>query len=152
MDEGKDGTPGTTRKSYRGNVITVSFDARRCLHAAECVRGLPQVFDTGRRPWIEPDAAPGDEVAAVVRRCPSGALRYELVDGTVELPPMATTVERTPDGRLVMRGDLRIRTADGEEAVETRATLCGCGAGGNQPYCDHAGDCGKAGGQGDNRH
>ncbi|MFI6873563.1 (4Fe-4S)-binding protein [Streptomyces sp. NPDC050400] len=134
-----------TRKPYPGNLVTVTFDGQRCLHAAECVRGLPQVFDTERRPWIQPDAAPADEVAAVVRRCPSGALRYELLDGTVEVPPAATTIERTPDGRLVMRGDLRIRTADGSRAVEVRATLCGCGVSGNQPYCDHAGACGQDG-------
>ncbi|NEB81004.1 hypothetical protein G3I40_38205 [Streptomyces sp. SID14478] len=134
-----------TRRPYRGHLITVTFDGQRCLHAAECVRGLPQVFDTQQRPWIQPDAAPADQVAAVVRRCPSGALRYELVDGTVELPPMATTVERTADGRLVLRGDLRIRAADGAESVQTRATLCGCGVSENQPYCDHGGDCGAPG-------
>ncbi|MFE1952832.1 (4Fe-4S)-binding protein [Streptomyces sp. NPDC059524] len=131
-----------TRKPYRGHLITVSFDGQRCLHAAECVRGLPQVFDTAARPWIQPDAAPADEVAAVVRRCPSGALRYELVDGTVEVPPAATTVERAADGRLVLRGDLRIRAADGSETAEVRATLCGCGRSANQPYCDHSGVCG----------
>lgn len=91
-------------KPYRGDLITVTFDARRCLYAAECVRGLPQVFDTGRRPWISPDAAPADEVADVVRRCPSGALQYRLADGMTE-------------------------------------RLCGCGASGNQPYCDLSGSC-----------
>ncbi|MWA09495.1 (4Fe-4S)-binding protein [Streptomyces sp. BA2] len=25
--------------------MTVTFDGRRCLHAAECVRGPPRVFD-----------------------------------------------------------------------------------------------------------
>ncbi|MEU8258959.1 (4Fe-4S)-binding protein [Micromonospora inaquosa] len=37
--------------------MTVTFEARRCWHAAECVRGLPEVFDTGQRPWIRPDGA-----------------------------------------------------------------------------------------------
>ena len=128
-------------KPYRGNLITVSFDARRCLHAAECVRGLPQVFDTGRRPWISPDAAPADEVAEVVRRCPSGALQYRLVDGATEQPDVPTTAERTGDGRLVLRGDLRVTAADGEAVRETRVMLCGCGASGSQPYCDRSGPC-----------
>ncbi|MEU5954459.1 (4Fe-4S)-binding protein [Streptomyces sp. NPDC047525] len=132
-------------KPYRGQRITVSFDARRCLHAAECVRGLPQVFDTGRRPWISPDAAPADEVADVVRRCPSGALQYEEADGTTERPTGPTTVERTADGTLVLRGDLRIAAAGGPEVRETRVMLCGCGASGNQPYCDHSGPCGTSG-------
>ncbi|MFG2503074.1 (4Fe-4S)-binding protein [Streptomyces sp. NPDC048441] len=141
--------PGAERgKPYRGDLITVTFDARRCLHAAECVRRLPQVFDTGRRPWISPDAAPADEVAEVVRRCPSGALQYEPADGTAELPTAPTTVERRGDGTLVLRGDLLIMAADGgdvRDVRETRVMLCGCGASGNQPYCDHSGPCGVVG-------
>lgn len=64
-----------TRKAYAGADVTVSFDGPRCQHAAECVRGAPAVFDTQRRPWIAPDAAPADQVVDVVGRCPSGALR-----------------------------------------------------------------------------
>jgi uncharacterized Fe-S cluster protein YjdI len=66
------------RKAYEGKDITVSFDPEVCQHAANCVRGLPTVFDTKKRPWIQPDGAPADEVAAQVGRCPSGALQYEL--------------------------------------------------------------------------
>jgi uncharacterized Fe-S cluster protein YjdI len=39
-----------TRKSYRSEKITVSFDLGRCIHSEECVRGLPEVFDTSKRP------------------------------------------------------------------------------------------------------
>ena len=28
------------------------YDRSRCRHYAESVRGLPQVFDPARRPWI----------------------------------------------------------------------------------------------------
>lgn len=69
------------RKNYRGPIVDVSFDADLCQHAAECVRGMPEVFDTSQRPWIDPGVA-ADESAAgllrtVVARCPSGALRME---------------------------------------------------------------------------
>ncbi len=47
----------TTRKRYRGEAVDVSFDGARCRHAAECLRGLPAVFDVSRRPWIDPDKA-----------------------------------------------------------------------------------------------
>ncbi|MDR1825723.1 MAG: (4Fe-4S)-binding protein [Bifidobacteriaceae bacterium] len=67
------------RKNYTGKDITVSFDLDVCQHAAICVHTLPAVFNTKRRPWILADAAPAEEVATVVSRCPSGALRYELV-------------------------------------------------------------------------
>ncbi|MBT2392395.1 (4Fe-4S)-binding protein [Streptomyces maoxianensis] len=127
-------------KAYEAREATVTFEPRRCLHAAECVRGLPQVFDLDRRPWVQPDGAAADRVAEVVRRCPSGALRYRLSGGPAEEPDRPTTVSRTHAGQLVMRGDLHIRTAQGDRH-ETRVTLCGCGASGNEPYCDHSGPC-----------
>ena len=63
------------RKTYAGKKVDVSFDPEVCIHAANCVRGLPAVFDTERRPWIVPDAAEADVVVAQVGRCPSGALQ-----------------------------------------------------------------------------
>ncbi len=67
-------------KEYRGAEITVTYDAEICRHAAECVRGLPEVFDVRRRPWIQPDNAEPELVAEVIRRCPSGALQYRFAD------------------------------------------------------------------------
>ncbi|MET9346156.1 (4Fe-4S)-binding protein [Streptomyces termitum] len=127
-------------KEYDGEGVTVTFEPRRCLHAAECVRGLPEVFDLSRRPWVLPDAAAPERVAEVIRRCPSGALRYRPADGTAEPPDAPTTVRRSASGQLVVRGDLRVAGPDGERR-ETRVVLCGCGASGNQPYCDHSGPC-----------
>jgi uncharacterized Fe-S cluster protein YjdI len=66
-----------TRKDYVGEAVTVSFDPAVCIHAANCVKGLPAVFDTRQRPWIQPDGASAEEVVAQVARCPSGALRIE---------------------------------------------------------------------------
>jgi len=65
------------KKRYEGHDVVVSFDNEVCEHAAECVRGLPSVFDTNQRPWIQPDNAPAAEVIAQVGRCPSGALQIE---------------------------------------------------------------------------
>jgi uncharacterized Fe-S cluster protein YjdI len=66
-----------TRKNYVGASVTVSYDRALCTHAAECVRGLPAVFDINARPWIAPDHAASEAVIATVARCPSGALRIE---------------------------------------------------------------------------
>jgi uncharacterized Fe-S cluster protein YjdI len=65
------------RKTYVGVEVDVSFDPEVCVHAGNCVRGQPAVFDTSRKPWIVPDAAAADDVVAQVRRCPSGALKFE---------------------------------------------------------------------------
>jgi uncharacterized Fe-S cluster protein YjdI len=67
------------RKAYTGAEVVVTFYAEICQHSGKCVRGLPEVFDVRRRPWIDPDAAPAGDVVAAVERCPSGALRYELL-------------------------------------------------------------------------
>ena len=134
--------PDAERKEYRGRDVTVSFDASRCLHAAECVRGLPEVFDTSQRPWIQPDASDdAARVAEVVRRCPSGALRYQLASGAPEQPDSPTVFTAREGGGIVVRGDLRIATPDGELA-ELRAVLCDCGRTARGPFCDNS--CRKA--------
>ncbi|MFJ8016029.1 (4Fe-4S)-binding protein [Streptomyces sp. NPDC096339] len=128
-------------KAYKGKQISITYEVGRCLHAAECVRGLPGVFDSGRRPWIQPDGAAAELAAEVIRRCPSGALQYRLAEGPEEEPDRPTTVVRDPAGRLVVRGDLSVTTADGEVRRETRAMLCACGVSANQPFCDLSGSC-----------
>lgn len=146
---GPDATAQQGEKPYRGREVTVTFDLGRCLHAGECVRGLPEAFDTAQRPWITPDGAPAESVAKVIRRCPSGALQYRLggadanQHGPDETGDVPTTVLRTDSGRLVVRGDLRITTPSGVR-TETRAVLCGCASTGNAPFCDHSGPCSRS--------
>lgn len=66
----------TRLQVYETPNITVTFDPAKCRHAGICVRGLPAVFDVTRKRWVAPEAAPADDVAAQVERCPSGALQY----------------------------------------------------------------------------
>ncbi|GEL06281.1 (4Fe-4S)-binding protein [Rummeliibacillus sp. G93] len=65
-------------KEYKGEKITVSFDGEICKHAAECVKGLPEVFNVNARPWISLDKADAEKVVEVIDRCPSGALKYKI--------------------------------------------------------------------------
>lgn len=66
-----------SRKTYVGDRVDVGFDPDVCRHAAECVNGLPAVFDTQRRPWITPDGAAVEAVIETIRRCPTGALTVD---------------------------------------------------------------------------
>jgi uncharacterized Fe-S cluster protein YjdI len=66
----------TRLQTYKTPEITVTFDPTTCRHTGICVRGLPAVFDIRRTRWIAPEAAPVDDVAVQVERCPSGALQY----------------------------------------------------------------------------
>lgn len=138
---------------YRGEALVVRYEKVRCIHAAECVHGLPEVFDPGARPWVSPDGAEAERVLAVVARCPSGALTVERLDGgAAEEVPRENTVAIQPNGPLYLRGELELLDAEGEVVARaTRMALCRCGASANKPFCDgsharagfvHAGDAG----------
>jgi uncharacterized Fe-S cluster protein YjdI len=135
--------PASTRKRYTGKAVDVSFDPARCRHAAECVRGLPAVFDTDRRPWILPDGGEASDVVRVVARSPTGALRtHPRASAVGEQPARPTQVTALPDGPVLLRGDLHVTAPSGLDEHETRAALCSCGATANAPYCDGSGTCG----------
>lgn len=130
---------GATSKlhRYEGTGVTVTYDAARCIHAAECVHTLPSVFDSRARPWVNPSGAQADELAAAVQRCPSGALHVERADGLPESPSATNTAMPTVDGPTYVRGDLALMTADGDVALrDTRMALCRCGNSRNKPFCD----------------
>ncbi len=146
-------------QSYETDEIVVTYDPNLCTHAAECVRGLPAVFDTRRADWIRPGAAPAGEVAEVIRRCPSGALQYRMkgeVAGAPEGTAAATggappagdralvTVKLMKDGPLLFDGVVRALAEDGSVIERSgKVSLCRCGGTENQPFCDgshkHAG-------------
>lgn len=123
-------------REYPASGLTVTYDVRRCIRAHECVHGLPSVFDTSRRVWIDATQASPDAIAAVVTHCPTGALHFQRTDGGAnEQLPERNEIRVMPDGPLYLRGELEIHTADGV-IRETRAALCRCGASSNKPFCD----------------
>ncbi|MEF2280200.1 (4Fe-4S)-binding protein [Deinococcus sp. YIM 134068] len=125
-------------KAYTGDGVTVYYDAPRCVHVANCVRNLPEVFRPRERPWIQLwNEADAERVAEVVRTCPTGALHYALEHGLPEAPEVPTTITPVPNGPLAIRGDLHIQTPDGE-VREVRAALCRCGASTTKPFCNGA--------------
>ncbi len=125
------------RRNYSGSGIEVSFDVALCIHATECVRGLPAVFDRDRRPWIRPDNATPEQVSLVVERCPTGALMYHRLDGQPdEQIRQVTVVTAVENGPLAVRGDLVVRRNDGSFERLPRATFCRCGHSENKPFCD----------------
>ncbi|MGC1178190.1 MAG: (4Fe-4S)-binding protein [Methyloceanibacter sp.] len=66
-------------QEYRNDKLVVRYDPAICIHAGECVRGLPSVFNLSRKPWIDVNGASGAAVIEQVELCPSGALSYELL-------------------------------------------------------------------------
>ena len=136
---GRPRTKDVTR-SYESEEVRVLWDATRCIHTAICLRRLPSVFDVKARPWVDLSGAPADEIAAAIRACPTGALRYAAREGVSdEEPDEPTTVEVRPNGPLYLRGRLRIQAPGGRMiAEEYRVALCRCGASENKPFCDNS--------------
>jgi uncharacterized Fe-S cluster protein YjdI/CDGSH-type Zn-finger protein len=125
-------------RKYSGDGIDVFYEAPLCIHAKECVHGLPDVFDPEKRPWIEPRNAPAAALVTTIERCPTGALHYELADGAPEAPD-ASSVRLVPNGPLYVRGDVTLRLPDGTIVRhDTRLALCRCGDSKNKPYCDNS--------------
>jgi uncharacterized Fe-S cluster protein YjdI len=63
-------------QEYKTDKLVVRYDPAICIHAGECVRGLPSVFNLSR---IDVNGAPAAAVIEQVTRCPSGALTYRLL-------------------------------------------------------------------------
>jgi CDGSH-type Zn-finger protein/uncharacterized Fe-S cluster protein YjdI len=124
---------------YESPEIVVRFEPKRCIHAEECIHGLPEVFDRHARPWIEPGKGSAEEIAEVVLRCPTGALRFERRDGgSAEKASKSNSGRVAINGPVYLEGDLQLQMPDGSVLKETRVALCRCGASKNKPFCDNS--------------
>lgn len=117
-----------------GEGIEITFNGKLCIHSRFCVTGAPKVFLANvEGPWIHPDDMDAQELMAVARECPSGAIQYRRKDGgREEQPPPVNLISVREAGPYAFRGALRI---DGKP-IGYRATLCRCGASKNKPFCD----------------
>ena len=68
------------KKIYENNKIRVFWEPGKCIHSTNCIHGLPEVFDTHKRPWIKIDAADVENIMQCIDNCPSGALTYEKLE------------------------------------------------------------------------
>ncbi|MEP3204811.1 MAG: (4Fe-4S)-binding protein [Gilvibacter sp.] len=129
-------------KQYSNESLTVIWKPVLCIHAAECVKRLPEVYDPKARPWITPENASAAALKEQINACPSGALTYKMNDGSdasKNNSPMeeSTKVQVVVDGPILVHGSLEIENSNGEKVHKTRVTaFCRCGASGDKPYCD----------------
>ena len=139
---------------YTNGEVTIVWKPDTCIHSTLCWKGLREVFDPTRRPWIKPEASTTDKMIAQVRQCPSGALSYfmnsaEGAPSEAAAPPESlqrdpvaeaahiTNIELRPNGPIVVNNECLIKHSDGrEETRSAKVFLCRCGASSNKPFCD----------------
>lgn len=129
-----------SQKEYKKGNLTVVWKKDVCIHAANCVKGLPGVFDANKKPWINVDGADAEAIKKQVDQCPSGALSYiiheEPVAGTVKTQEFIE-VETLPDGPLMVHAKVVVKHGDESVTREMGKTaFCRCGASANKPFCD----------------
>jgi uncharacterized Fe-S cluster protein YjdI len=129
-----------TTMKYTKNDVTVIWKPDVCIHSAVCVKGLPDVFNPQRRPWIDMEQADTAAIIEQVRKCPSGAISYELSNATEATAPAATAntiINVLPNGPFIINSECLIKHSDGSEEIKTgKVALCRCGASQKKPYCD----------------
>ncbi|MBV6646661.1 MAG: (4Fe-4S)-binding protein [Cyclobacteriaceae bacterium] len=126
-------------RAYKKGDLTVVWRPSLCIHSEKCFKGLPQVFDPNRRPWIDMDGSESEMIQKQVDLCPSGALSAKIRgQGDVDpSSPSPNEVEPIPNGPLMVYGELVLKNTDGTVAHKSKATaFCRCGASDNKPFCD----------------
>jgi uncharacterized Fe-S cluster protein YjdI len=126
-------------KKYSNGEVTIVWKPRECIHSGICFRGLNDVFDPKKRPWITPEHSTTEKIIDQIKKCPSGALSYYLNRDTDEAVKVEaeTIVETMPNGPLMVYGNVSVKDSTGTITRKSNATaFCRCGASGNKPYCD----------------
>ena len=126
------------RKEYTNGDLTIVWKPKKCIHAAECVKALPKVYDPDRKPWIIAEGADTKALINQINKCPSGALSYFMNgEENKEEYALETKVEVLANGPLVVYGTLSVKDKNGKSERKNKTTaFCRCGASNNKPYCD----------------
>ncbi len=125
-------------KEYSNEALTIVWKPKRCIHAGECVKALPQVYTPNEKPWIKTKNATTEEIKAQIAKCPSGALSYYMKNEEhKEVTGFETKIKVKPNGPLLVYGTLKITDKDGNTVTRDKTTaFCRCGSSDNKPFCD----------------
>ena len=125
-------------REYRTHEVLVRWNSELCIHTAKCIRRAPEAFDSTRRPWIQLEGTPVEDVIDAVTLCPTGALAYARLDGAPEAVEDEVVVELRANGPYYVRGPVKVVTPAGEVVHHgPRVALCRCGHTRNGPFCDN---------------
>jgi uncharacterized Fe-S cluster protein YjdI len=133
-------------REYTNGEVTVYWRANLCIHSANCLIELPDVFDNSRKPWVNVHGASSKEIVRTVNTCPSRALLYKMnVNATRRSPvkkkkrgAVHARIELLRDGPALLKGSFIIRDADKKKVKVSGevVALCRCGGTKKMPFCD----------------
>ena len=126
-------------KHYKNEEITIVWQPHLCVHSTLCFRGLPNVFDPRKRPWVTPEHSDSETIMKQIDACPSRALTYFKESEKQENVEVANEiiVEPTKNGPLMVYGNISIKDSGVNLTKNHKVTaLCRCGASENKPFCD----------------
>jgi CDGSH-type Zn-finger protein len=121
------------RTSYPGTGIEMFDDRGICVHAGFCGNQVSNVWKMAPK---TDDTIVRSQLMAMIERCPSGALTYEVGGAALE-PDLPAEISVVPGGPLWVSGGIPVARSDGQ-TLETRnrVTLCRCGESASKPLCD----------------
>ncbi|WP_340818198.1 CDGSH iron-sulfur domain-containing protein [Methanolobus sp. WCC4] len=123
--------------SYVGENITVHHNKGVCSHIGNCILKLPEVFRKGQKPWVDTEAAKPEEIAKVIRSCPSGSLSYTINGELHKDYPHEPEIFLVKNGPYHVVGGIELDDPDGSKPeTKDHYALCRCGASKNKPFCD----------------
>lgn len=150
------------QRKYSNGEITVYWSPYACVHASYCYRELIEVFDPGRRPWVDMTGAPTEKIIEVVDMCPTEALSWKwnneeknksvgpehtnhikfkrpelMEEDPIPVKPTLASVRIMADGPIVVKGSFTLAfNGTRKEMNETLVSICRCGMSNHMPFCD----------------
>ncbi len=123
-------------KTYIKDDLTIKWNASKCIHAAECVKGARKVFKPKDKPWVQPENDSKEVIKSAIDKCPSGALSY--VDASANKKKnVGFEAAVMKNGPLRVKGHMDLTLHDGSKMQKDGFTaFCRCGQSSNQPFCD----------------
>jgi len=149
-------------RRYRNDEITVFWKPSACIHASYCYRELIEVFDPGRRPWVDMNGSTTARIIEVVNLCPTDALAWKWNDDEknklvgseqqnhikFRRPELMNSIEQVSeehpvsvkimiDGPIIIKGNFTLAyNGNKKEVRENMISLCRCGVSDHMPFCD----------------
>ena len=62
--------PNQNIKEYSNGEVTVLWDSSKCIHSANCVKNLPEVFKPKEKPWVQMENSTSENIISTVNKCP----------------------------------------------------------------------------------